>query len=311
MWAMGAAEWGMLIALAVLWGGSFFFVGVAVAELPPLTIVALRVGLAALVLHVVVLATGLRMPRDRRAWSAFLAMGMLNNVVPFSLIAWGQINIASGLASILNATTPLFTVLVAHALSGDERISAGRLAGAIVGFAGVAAMIGADALGALGADLPAQLAVLGAALSYAFAGVFGRRFARTGTAPTLAATGQVTASALILAPAALVVETPWTLSLPGAPVLGAVTGLALLSTALAYLLYFRILARAGATNLLVVTFLIPVVAIALGAAILDERLAPSHLAGMALIGLGLVLIDGRLARHLVSAYQQRAGGEGA
>ena len=309
MRAMGAAEWGMVVALSVLWGGSFFFVGVAVDGLPPPTIVALRVMLAALALNLAVLAMGERMPGGGRAWASFLAMGLLNNAVPFSLIAWGQTHIASGLASILNATTPLFTVLVAHALTGDERMSAGRLGGAIVGFAGVAVMIGPDALWGLGADLLAQFAILGAALSYAFAGVFGRRFARIGVEPLMAAIGQVTASALVLAPAALAVETPWRLPMPGAEVWAAVAGLALLSTALAYLLYFRVLARAGATNLLVVTFLIPVSAIALGVAVLGERLAPLHFAGMALIGLGL--IDGRMGRRRAAARQQRVGGEGA
>ena len=171
MRAMGAVEWGMLLALSVLWGGSFFFVGVAVDGLPPLTIVALRVGLAALALNLAVLALGLRMPGGGRLWAAFLAMGALNNAIPFSLIAWGQTHIASGLASILNATTPLFTVLIAHALTRDERLSADRAAGAIVGLAGVAVMIGPGALTGLGADLLAQLAVLGAAVSYAFAGV--------------------------------------------------------------------------------------------------------------------------------------------
>ena len=311
MRAMGAAEWGMVVALSVLWGGSFFLVGVAVDGLPPLTIVALRVMLAALALNLAVLAMGERMPGGGRAWASFLAMGLLNNAVPFSLIAWGQTHIASGLASILNATTPLFTVLVAHALTGDERMSAGRLGGAIVGFAGVAVMIGPDALWGLGADLLAQFAILGAALSYAFAGVFGRRFARIGVEPLMAATGQVTASALVLAPAALAVETPWRLPMPGTEVWAAVAGLALLSTALAYLLYFRVLARAGATNLLVVTFLIPVSAIALGVAVLGERLAPLHFAGMALIGLGLALIDGRMGRRRAAARQQRVGGEGA
>ena len=296
MRAMGAVEWGMLLALSVLWGRSFFFVGVAVDGLPPLTIVALRVGLAALALNLAVLALGLRMPGGGRLWAAFLAMGALNNAIPFSLIAWGQTHIASGLASILNATTPLFTVLIAHALTRDERLSADRAAGAIVGLAGVAVMIGPGALTGLGADLLAQLAVLGAVVSYAFAGVFGRRFAHAGIAPLAAATGQVTASALLLVPLALLVERPWTLPPPSAHVWGAVAGLALLSTALAYVLYFRILARAGATNLLIVTFLIPASAIVLGAAVLGERLAPIHFAGMALIGLGLGLIDGRWRR---------------
>jgi len=290
---MGVIEWALLIGLSVLWGGSFYFVGVAVDGLPPLTIVVLRVGIAALALNVAVLAMGLHMPSDRRAWVAFIAMGFLNNLLPFSLIVWGQTHIASGLASILNATTPLWTVLVAHFLTSDEKMNAGRLAGVVIGFAGVVVMIGPEALKGLGVDVLAQLAVLGAATAYAFAGVFGRRFRRMGMAPLVTASGQVTASTLMLAPVALVVDRPWTLPMPAAEVWGAIIGLALLSTALAYVLYFRILATAGATNLLLVTFLIPISAILLGATLLGERLAPEHFAGMAVIGFGLAAIDGR------------------
>jgi drug/metabolite transporter (DMT)-like permease len=294
---MGAVEWTLLIGLSVLWGGSFFFVGVAVDGLPPFTIVVLRVGIAAFALNVAVVALGLRMPSDRRAWGAFLGMGLLNNLIPFSLIAWGQTHIASGLASILNATTPLCTVVVAHFLTRDEKMNAGRLAGVVIGFAGVVVMIGPEALEGFGVDVAAQLAVLAAATAYAFAGVFGRRFRRMGIAPLITATGQVTASTLMLVPMALVVDRPWTLPMPTTEVWGAVVGLALLSTALAYILYFRILATAGATNLLLVTFLIPISAILLGATLLGERLATQHFAGMVLIGLGLAAIDGRpLAR---------------
>ena len=291
--AMGPLTWALLIALSILWGGSFFFVGVALDALPPFTIVALRVGLAALALNLVVVAVGLRMPTDLRTWAAFFAMGLVNNAVPFSLIVWGQTHIASGLASILNATTPLFTVVVAHVLTSDEKMSRGGVAGVLVGVAGVVVMIGPEMLGGLGTNVVAQIAVLGASLAYALAGVFGRRFGRMGVAPLLTATGQVTASTLLLIPVALVVDRPWTLAAPGAEIWAAVVALALLSTALAYVLYFRILASAGATNLLLVTFLIPVSAIVLGASLLGEQLEPKHFAGMALIGLGLAAIDGR------------------
>ncbi len=291
--AMGPLTWALLIALSILWGGSFFFVGVALDALPPFTIVALRVGLAALALNLVVVAVGLRMPTDLRTWAAFFAMGLVNNAVPFSLIVWGQTHIASGLASILNATTPLFTVVVAHVLTSDEKMSRGGVAGVLVGVAGVVVMIGPEMLGGLGTNVVAQIAVLGASLAYALAGVFGRRFGRMGVAPLLTATGQVTASTLLLIPVALVVDRPWTLAAPGAEIWAAVVALALLSTALAYVLYFRILASASATNLLLVTFLIPVSAIVLGASLLGEQLEPKHFAGMALIGLGLAAIDGR------------------
>ncbi len=289
---MAPLEWALLVTLSLLWGGSFFFVGVVVEALPPLTIVVLRVGLAALALNVIVLAMGLRMPTERRTWAAFLGMGLLNNLIPFTLIVWGQSHIASGLASILNATTPLFTVIIAHLLTDDERMTGARLAGVVIGFAGVALMIGPDALQGLGANLIAQLAVLGAAISFAFAGVYGRRFQRMNLAPLITASGQVTASTVMLIPLALLIERPWSLPMPGAEIWGAVLGLALLSTALAYVLYFRILATAGATNLLLVTFLIPISAILLGASILGEQLEPRHFGGMGLIGLGLAAIGG-------------------
>jgi drug/metabolite transporter (DMT)-like permease len=182
-------EWGLLLLLSLLWGGSFFFTGIAVKELPPLTIVVLRVGLAALLLLAIVRAMDLRLPGNRATWTALFIMGLLNNVVPFCLLVWGQTHIASGLASILNATTPLWTVIVAHALTPDEKMTGTRLAGVGFGFLGVVAMIGPDALNGLGENLMAQLACLGAAVSYAFAGVYGRRFKRMGLAPMLTSTG--------------------------------------------------------------------------------------------------------------------------
>ncbi len=292
--SMGSVEWAMLFLLSVLWGGSFFFVGVAVRDLPTLTIVVLRVGLAALVLWGIVAALRRPLPRNPNAWFAFIGMGVLNNVIPFGLIVWGQQTIASGLASILNATTPLFTVAVAGFLLSDERINGRKIAGIIAGFAGVVVMIGPGALSGLATDLLAQIACLGGALSYAFAGVFGRRFKRLGVDPIVVAAGQVTGATLVLAPFALFIERPWTLPIPAPSTWAAIVGLAVLSTALAYILYFLILQRAGATNLLLVTFLIPVSAIALGVLVLGEHLNGSEIAGMVLIGIGLVAIDGRM-----------------
>lgn len=293
---MSATEWAVLFVLSMLWGGSFFFTGVALTALPPFTLVVLRVGLAAVILNLAVPMLGLRMPRDIRTWAAFVSMGVLNNVVPFCLIVWGQTHIASGLAAILAATTPLFTVVVAHLLTQDERMTTNRLSGVLVGLLGVAVMVGPSALVGLGSDVLAQVAVLGAAASYACAGVYGRRFRRMGVQPLATAAGQVTASALVLLPVALAVDRPWTLAMPGVPVWGAVLGIATLSTALAYVLYFRLLATAGATNLSLVTFLVPLSAILLGSLILGERLDARHYFGMALIGGGLAAIDGRLFR---------------
>lgn len=307
---MGPLEWALLLTLSVLWGGSFFFVEVAVTALPPLTVVALRVGLAAIALNLAMPLLGLRMPLAPRVWLAFLAMGAVNNLIPFSLIAWGQTQIAGGLAAILNATTPLFTVLVAHALTADEKASPPRLAGVVVGLAGITAMVGVDALAGLGGAVVAQAAVLAASLSYAFGGVYGRRFRRMGVSPLATATGQLTASAAMAVPLALAVDRPWGLAVPTAEVWAAVAGFALLSTALAYILYFRILATAGATNLLLVTFLIPVTAILLGALVLGERLEPRNFGGMAVIALGLALIDGRPIRWARVAVRGAAAAKG-
>ncbi len=226
--------------------------------------------------------------------SRFSAWGVLNNVLPFGLIVWGQQTIASGLASILNATTPLFTVVMAGLLLSDERINGRKIAGIVAGFAGVVVMIGPKALSGLGTDLLAQIACLGAALSYAFAGVFGRSFKRLGVDPIIVAFGQVTGSTFVLAPLALVIERPWALPMPAPSIWAAILGLAVLSTALAYTLYFSILKRAGATNLLLVTFLIPVSAIALGVLALGEQVKGAEIVGMILIGTGLIAIDGRL-----------------
>lgn len=296
--SMSATEWAILLSLSVIWGGAFLFNAVAVAEIPVFTVVVARVAIAALVLFTVLRLTGRSMPTDRRAWAAFFGMGLLNNAIPFSLIVWGQQHIASGVASILNASAPLFTVLLAHWLTADEKMTRGRLAGVVIGFVGVAAMIGMDTVQALGTHVVAQLACLAAALSYGFAGIFGRRFHAMGIAPMATATGQVTASSILLIPLMLLVDKPWTLPVPGPAAIGAVLGLALLSTAFAYILFFRILATVGATNVILVTFLIPVSAILLGIVFLGETLQARHLAGMALIGVGLAAIDGRPLRAL-------------
>lgn len=303
---MTSLEWALLVALSVLWGGSFFFTGVAVKALPPFTIVVLRVGLAAVILNCVVYATGQRMPVAGRTWGAFLCMGLLNNVVPFSLIVWGQTQIAGGVASILNATTPLFAVVVAHALTRDEKMTSNRLAGVLTGLLGVVVMIGPSAaIAGIGdSHTAAQCAVLGAAFSYSLAGIYGRRFKAMGIAPIVTATGQVTASTLVLIPVALLIDRPWMLPAPGPEVWAALLGIAALSTALAYILYFRILATAGATNLMLVTFLIPISAIFLGALVLGEQLRAVHFVGMALIGLGLAAIDGRLFRFALPKVRQ-------
>jgi drug/metabolite transporter (DMT)-like permease len=305
--AMSLFEWLLLIILSILWGGSFFFVGIAVEVLPPFTIVALRVSLAAIALLIVVHVTGLRMPTDRKVWLAFFGMGILNNVIPFSLIVWGQTHIGSGLASILNATTPLFTVMAAHFLTQDEKMTKLKMTGVAIGFSGVVIMIGTEALGGQGESIYGQFAVLGAAISYSLAGIYGRRFRQMGIKPLVTASGQVMASTVLLLPTALIVEQPFTLPMPGLEVWSAIAGLAVFSTAFAYILYFRILATAGATNVLLVTLLIPVSAILLGTTFLSEQFEVKHLLGMGLIGIGLLSIDGRLFKIIQNKIWIKTG----
>jgi len=292
---MNRREWAMLVTLSVLWGGSFFFAEIALESLPPLTIVTLRVGLAAITLWLVVLALKLPIPNSTPIWIAFLTMGLLNNVLPFSLIVWGQSQISSGLAAILNATAPLFGVIVAGILLRDESATPLKITGVVVGFAGVIVMMDLSSIAT--SSLLAQLAILAAALSYACASVYGRRFKATGLNPILVAAGQVTGSTLLLLPIALWVDGNNPYANVPAQVWAAIISLAVFSTAAAYILYFKLLASAGATNILLVTLLVPVSAILLGWLFLEESLQTPHVIGMAMIALGLSAIDGRLWRR--------------
>lgn len=291
---MGAAEWGVLVLLSVLWGGSFFFLEVALREVPPFTLVLARLGLSALLMLAFMAVARRTIPRRRGLWPALFLLALLNTALPFSLFAYAQTEITSGLASILNATTPLWGVVVAHVFTPDEKATPAKLVGVATGIAGVAVMIGGGALSGIGASLPAQLACLGATFCYALAGVYGRRFRAWGVGPLEVATGQLVGGALLILPVALLIDAPWRLAVPGTMALLAIAGLALFSTTVAYFLYFRLIERAGATNALLVTLLIPVTAILLGTLLLGEVLLPRHLAGMGLIAAGLVAIDGRL-----------------
>lgn len=298
---MTAATWGMLLLLGFIWGGSFFFARIAVQHIPPVTLVLVRVFLAALALHVYLRGRYGLYRHLRRLWPSLLLLGLLNNAIPFTLIFAGELKIGAGLASVLNATTPLWTVLVTHFFTSDEKLSPGKLTGCMLGFGGTVLLIGPDALRGLGAPIWAQLAVVGASLSYAFANVVGKRF--TGIPAPITATGQLTASTLLMLPVSLIVDQPWHLPMPPAGVVAAVLALALLSTAFAYILFFRIMQLAGATNVSLVTFLVPPSAILLGSLFLGERLDAGQLTAMALIAAGLVCLDGRLYR----AWRNRRG----
>ena len=261
----------------------------------------IRVSIAAAALWLFLLARGQRLPLPPGAILAFLILALLNNVLPFVLFAWAQKTIAGGLASILNAMTPIWGVIVAHLFTEDERMTPAKVAGVLLGFGGVALMIGPDFLGEIGTDVWAQLACLVATLCYALAGVYGRRFRTMGIPPVAVSTGQLTASALTVLPLVLLFEAPWQGPAPAPEAWAALTALALVCTSLAYILYFQLIASAGATNSLLVTFLVPITAILLGALLLGEVLEPRHFAGMALIGAGLAAIDGRLLRRLKPA----------
>lgn len=287
--------WFDLSLLALIWGASFLSIEIALRELPFLTLVAHRVFWAAMVLWVYVLWRGLTVPRAPRIWAAFLVMGALNNAIPFSLMAWGQQFIESGLTSIFNAATAVFAVFVAAIVFADERLTPRRLAGVALAFAGVGVAIGLDALGGFDIRSAAQLAVLGGALSYAVAAAWARAHL-SGLAPQVAAMGMLTGSSLMLVPLAFLVD-----GIPSVPAsaasCAAIAYVSVIGTAIAYLLYYRVLTVAGSGNAMLVTLMIPPVAIVLGALVLGERLSPSAFVGFAMLAAGLIVIDGRLMRR--------------
>ena len=290
-----ARDWSLLAVLSALWGGSFFFNGAALRELPPLTLVLLRVALGAAILLPLLRMQGIGLPKGMAGWKPFVAIGLLNNVIPFSLIVLGQTFIPSGLASILNATTPLFTVMV-MAAAGEEALQMRRVAGVALGLAGVIILRGWGIETRPGQGLGILLC-LGGAFSYGFAALAARRLLKD--APPLGtATFQLMASTVMMAVVAGAMEQPWHLSMPGLTTWLALLGLAALSTALAYIVFFQIIRRSGATNVMLVTLLIPVTAILLGWLVLGEPISAREIAGAIVIGSALLVIDGRALRLL-------------
>jgi drug/metabolite transporter (DMT)-like permease len=283
----------LLALLSVLWGGSFFFIGVVIRELPPLTVVLLRVSLAALFLLPLLWIYRIRFPQGLSGWKPFFAIALFNNILPFSLIVVGQTHITSGLASIINATTPLFTILV-MAAAGDEKLHTRRIAGVVTGLIGVIILHGQN-LGFQSGEGIGILLCLMAAFSYGLAALYARR--KLSDSPPLAtATFQMLASSLMMAVIAAVFERPWQLPMPGLTTWLAMIGLAALSTALAYIVFFQILRRSGSTNVMLVTLLIPVTAILLGYLVLGESVSLREMAGALVIGSALLLIDGRVLK---------------
>ena len=303
---MDKSDWLVLLALAAIWGSAFMFIGVAVRHVQPLTYVWLRLAIAAAGMWAFVKFRGGDVGLPREVWGSMLVLALLNNAIPFALFGWGQTHIASGLASILNATTPIWGVVVAHFLTHDERMTPRKVAGVLLGFGGVAMMIGPSLLSSLGTNALAQLACVTAALLYALAAVWARRFKRMGISPLSVTTGQLTAGALLMLPVSMIVDQPWNHALPPLSAWGAIIALALLCSAFAYVLYFRLIDSAGATNALLVTLLVPPVAILLGGLFLNETLAQQDFLGLGLIALGLAAIDGRVLNFFRRSSPQAA-----
>jgi drug/metabolite transporter (DMT)-like permease len=290
-----ARDWSLLGVLSILWGGSFFFNGVVLREVPPLTVVLLRVTLASIMLLPLLWVYRIRFPTGVSGWKPFVAIGLLNNVLPFSLIVAGQTYVPSGLASILNATTPLFTVVV-MAAAGEEKLSSRRIAGVMTGLIGVVILHGGSLdggdLGFEGGQGVGILLCLAGAFSYGLSALLARRVL-SNSPPLGTATFQLLASTVMMTFVAGFVERPWQLPMPGAATWLAVIGLAALSTALAYIVFFQILRRSGATNVMLVTLLIPITAVLLGYLVLGEQISVREILGALVIGSALLLIDGR------------------
>jgi drug/metabolite transporter (DMT)-like permease len=298
---MGAPEWGLLGLHSMLWGSAYFFAELAIPELPVLTIAAFRLVPAALLLAGICVWLGLRLPATSREWRRLILLAAANNVAPMLLILWAQRELTGGIAAVLTATTPLFGVFIAHVFTQDERLSLAKLTGILVGIAGVAVLVGADLLGEAGSGGLAKLALLAAALSYGISGVYARRFPRY--PPQNLATGQLLGALALSMPIALLVDQPWTLSLPSAKAAGAVAAMGLFSSALAALCYFTVLKRAGATNAMLATLLVPLTPIVLGGLFLGEALAPHEITGACIIALALLIIDGRLLARLAALFR--------
>ncbi|WP_183740809.1 DMT family transporter [Rhizobium sp. BK196] len=292
---MSALTWGLLALLGLIWGGSFFFARIAVAEVPPLTLVFLRLSIAALALHIYIAGRFGIYPLLKRRWREFLILGILNNALPHALIFFGQTRIGAGLASILNATAPIWTVLIANYLTSDEKLSSAKIIGCLTGLLGTVVLVGPSITSSHDQPLWALLLPVIAAVSYGFAATYGKRF--KGVVPPVIAAGQMTASSLVALPLSLIIDRPWAIAMPSIDSIAAILAIAVLSTAFGYILYFRIMAAAGATNTSLVTLLVPPSAILLGFLFLGERLEMTDIAGMALIGAGLVILDGRLYRR--------------
>jgi drug/metabolite transporter (DMT)-like permease len=284
----------MIGAMSLLWGSAFLLIEIGLRSFAPNTLVFLRMAIAAPVMLIALAALKEQLPRDWVSWRQLFVLGGINAAFPFILFFWGQQYLESGYSSVLNATTPLWGVIIAHLLTDDEKATPLRIAGVVLGLAGIVVMVGPDVLSGASQSLLAQVACIVSTVFYSFAAIYGRRLGQSAMTPMVVATGQVITAGLIMLPIMLIIDQPWTRATPSLDSVLAAVALGIPATALAYFLYFKTIDRAGASNAMLTAFIMPVVAILLGIAFLDERLTSGQIIGTALIALGLIAIDGRL-----------------
>jgi drug/metabolite transporter (DMT)-like permease len=278
----------LLLILGTIWGASYLFIKVIVAEVPVLTLVAGRLTLATMIMWGILRVRGLSLPRSRRMWGAYAVLGFLGMAVPYSLISWGEQYISSGLASLLQATTPIFTVILAHFLTNDERVTMVKMIGVVIGFVGVGILMLPDLCQGLQANLLGQLAIVGSSLCYAGAAIYIRSRLR-GQPPLVSATGQLTMGVILMLPASLLIDRPFGLS-PSLPALASWMVLTILGTVVAYVIYFTIVERTSATFVTMVTYIIPINGLMLGALVLNESLDVTMLGSLVMILAGVLLV---------------------
>lgn len=276
---------GLLVLLSVLWGASYTFIKIGVETIPPVTLIAARTLIAGSLLLALVKARGLSLPRDRTSWGRFLFQACLNSVIPFTLIAWAEQTTDAGLATILNSTTPIFTFLLTVLITRHEPVTGRKLFGVLAGLLGVCLIVGFEALAGLGQGALAQLAIVAATVSYAGAAIFGQNF--RGMDPMLPATGSMICGAALLLPVSLLIDHPWTLS-PSAASLSALLGLSVFSTALAFVIYFRLIHTLGSVGTTAQAYMRVPIGVAIGVLFLGETLMPTVWAGMVCVVAGVV-----------------------
>lgn len=280
-----APEWALLALLATCWGASYTFIKIGVATIPPVTLIAARTLIAGALLLAVLRMRGVKLPTEPSMWRRFMLQACLNSVLPFTLIAWAERSVDAGLATILNSTSPIFIFLLGLGLGGADKPTLRRLFGVGAGLAGICLIVGFEALNGLGHSLIAQLALVAAAVCYGCAAMFGRVF--RGLDPMVPAAGSLVSGAAMLVPASLVVDRPWTLS-PSAASMSAVLALAVLSTALAFTIYFRLIRTLGPMSTAAQAYLRVPIGVTIGVMFLGEALAPTAWIGLACVVTGVV-----------------------